>query len=100
MSHESPCSVPDWLRAALPLETMAEQACCRIHDAAYAEGGTHFDRLEVDLQFATNLLDAGMEPDKVDRYFWGVRQYGGLFWLNGDWPGAAPIHPPERIETA
>lgn len=100
MSHESPCSVPDWLRFILPIETLEQQKYCDEHDVSYKQGGTHEDRLRTDLKFALGLLAAGMNPSDVDRYFWGVRQYGGFAWNGGDWPGASPLQPPERLETA
>lgn len=90
----SPCSVPDWLRFAIPLETPAQQAACRQHDEAYCLGGERAARLREDLRFARRLLHAQMTPDCVERYFWGVRQYGGTHWAGGDAPGAPPLQPP------
>jgi hypothetical protein len=94
MTEDSPCSVPDWLRREFPLETPEQQAVCRWHDAEYADGGDRLDRLVVDLEFAMKLLDAEMEPDTAELYFWGVRQYGGRHWAGGDLPGAEPPLPP------
>lgn len=100
MTHDNPCSVPDFLRVAYPMETEEQQAVCRLHDARYKAGGSHTVRLAVDLEFAMNLLHAGMTPDMVDQYFIAVRWYGGIFWAGGDMPGAPPLQPPERVETA
>jgi len=86
--------VPDWLRFALPLETPAQQRCCQRHDTAYEAGGARVARLRADLTFALGLLRAGMAPDRVEQYLWGVRQYGGAHWAGGDAPGAQPLHPP------
>lgn len=97
--HDSPCSVPDWLRALIPLETEAQQAVCRLHDYEYGRGGTHAERLACDIRFAANLLAAGMAPESVEQYFWGVRQYGGLAWHGGDFQGSAPLTQPLSVEA-
>lgn len=96
---QSPCSVPDWLRAIIPLETPAQQAACRKHDERYAVGGNHRRRLYTDLRFAIELLDADMEPDMAERYYWAVRMYGGSHWKGGDRAGAAPLDPTETPEA-
>jgi hypothetical protein len=95
----NPCSVPDWLRAIIPLETEAQQECCREHDADYAEGGGRRARLLVDLRFAANLLHADMDPDRAEQYFWAVRQYGAPHWHGDDQAGALPLHPPALSEA-
>ena len=95
----SPCSVPDWLRFAIPLETPEQQDACREHDARYDRGGDRGDRLKVDLWFALDLLDHGMDPDSAERYFWGVRQYGASHWNGDDHAGALPLHPPATSEA-
>lgn len=91
----SPCSVPDWFRAAIPLETSAQQDVCRRHDADYFAGGSRRDRLMVDLNFLYELLAADMDPDTAEKYFLAVRWYGGASWADGDLPGAVP--PPQPV---
>lgn len=97
----SPCSVPDWLRFLFPLETPRQQQACRIHDARYGRGGSHEQRLWADLHFALDLLSAHMDPDRVEQYYWGVRQFGGPHWLGGDTPGACPVVPssPDAVDA-
>lgn len=116
---ESPCSVPDWLRFLLPLETPRQQAACRRHDARYARGGDRRARLVTDLCFALDLMgadpwnlqvivadletdrDGAMDPDRAEQYYYGVRQYGGdpNHWSGGDDPGAQPLRPPEAPQS-
>jgi hypothetical protein len=96
---KSPCSVPDWLRVLLPLETPEQQEVCREHDADYAKGGSRVKRLRADLKFAVNMLNAKMSADDAERYLWGVRMYGGFHWNGGDWPGALPLQEPRREEA-
>lgn len=95
----SPCSVPDWLRLALPLETAPEQAACRQHDTLYELGGDRARRLRADLLFGLDLLAAGMDPDRAEQYVWGVRMYGHTHWPNEDGPGAPPLSPPVPVEA-
>ncbi len=97
----SPCSVPNLLRdlGLVPLETPAEQACCRRHDAKYEVGGPREARLRADLVFGLELLDAGMDADMAERYVWGVRMYGGAHWNGEDGPGALPVRAPEQHEA-
>ena len=90
----SPCSVPEWLRFLIPLETPAQQAVCRWHDGQYDLGGSHEERLRVDLEFCRRLLEAQMAAPDAERYFWGVRQYGGGHWRGADIAGAEPLHDP------
>jgi hypothetical protein len=95
--NDSPCSVPSWLRAWLPVETPEQQEACSYHDEAYSEGGGRRQRLLADLILAIDLLHADMEPDLVEKYFWGVRMYGSGHWTGGDAPGvfAPPAPKPE-----
>jgi hypothetical protein len=117
--NESPCSVPDWLRFAIPIETPRQQGACRRHDTRYLKGGDRRARFLADLCFALDLVgvpadllerlisqarwnisSGAMDVDDAERYFWGVRQYGCLFWPGGDAPGALPPTPPETPEAA
>ena len=110
--------MPEFLRALLPLETPRQQQACRRHDERYSIGGTRRQRLIDDLLFALDLLGAdpntldllrrwcienidpyAMEPDRAEQYFFGVRSWGGIFWLGGDMPGAPLPAPPEIIES-
>jgi hypothetical protein len=95
----SPCSVPEWLRLLIPLETHAQQSACQEHDDAYNEGGTRRHRLLADIDLLDNLIWADMDPDLAEMYFWGVRMYGGMFWATGDGPGARCPQPPETQEA-
>ena len=113
----SPCSVPDWLRVHLPLETARQQEGCRRHDHRYEQGGDRRMRLVTDLVFcldelgisptlladvvadATYQRDGVMEPDRAEQYFYGVRSYGGLHWTGGDLGGAPPLHEPQPQEA-
>lgn len=92
---DSPCSVPEWLRVIIPLETPAQQQACRWHDLEYERGGDRAARLRADLIFARLLLSAGMGPDLVEHYYQAVRDYGGPRWTGGDKPGARPLRPSE-----
>lgn len=114
----SPCSVPDWLRILFPMETSRQQEGCRRHDDRYDRGGDRRARLVTDLCFALDemgcppeLLEqvmahtawivppGSMDADTAERYFWGVRMYGGSHWRDGDGPGTLPPLPPERSEA-
>ena len=95
----NPCSVPDWLRVLLPLETPRQQGACRKHDEAYARGGTRADRLQADLDFCDDLLWADMDPDRAEQYLWGVRMYGASHWNGIDGAGALPPREPDRTEA-
>ena len=95
----NPCSVPDWLRVLLPLETPAQQEACRRHDDRYEAGGPRAARLSVDLLFCQDLLAADMDPDRAEQYLWGVRMFGGGHWTGGDGPGALPPREPDRPEA-
>lgn len=115
----SPCSVPNWLRGLLPMETPRQQEACRRHDTRYEKGGDRKRRLVTDLLFSLDLLGAdpyllemvaadltrdregAMEPDRAEQYFWGVRQYAGgpEHWHGGDEPGAQPIPQPQPPEA-
>ena len=114
---DSPCSVPDWLRGLIPLETPRQQEACRRHDRRYERGGDRRQRLATDLLFALDLLgldpwvlleveadltrkrEGTMDPDRAEQYFWGVRQYGGFHWEGGDHGGAPPLHEPQPQEA-
>jgi hypothetical protein len=91
--------VPPWLRAIIPLETPAQQECCRRHDERYEMGGSRRLRLAVDLLFAQELLAAEMDPDMVEQYYFQVRMYGGPHWSGGDHGGALPLQPPATTEA-
>lgn len=114
----SPCSVPDWLRFRLPLETPRQQEGCQRHDERYATGGDHRIRLGTDLVFGLDQLgvdplllslvyedlcrpapDGAMQAERAEQYVWGVRMYGGLHWSGGDAPGTLPPEPPPVAEA-
>lgn len=95
----NPCSVPNWLRLLIPLETEWQQNACRRHDQRYALGGVRHDRLLADTYFLQELVEARMDPDLAEMYFWGVRMYGGEHWPGGDAPGVTPPKPPETTEA-
>jgi hypothetical protein len=96
---QSPCSVPDWLRAVIPLETLPQQVACQRHDERYEMGGSRRLRLAVDLLFTQELLAADMDPDRAEQYLWAVRQYGAPHWTGDDHAGALPLHPPSETEA-
>lgn len=112
---ESPCSVPDFLRAVLPLETLRQQLACRRHDDRYERGGDRLARLLADLAFGLDLLgcsptlielvlksvgdEGAMGADLAEQYVWGVRMYGGGHWRNGDDAGTLPPRPPDAVES-
>ena len=74
------CSVPRWLRFAIPLETPEEQAVCRTHDRAYYYGGTARERAIADATFLLGLLASSMEVSAAERYYQAVRLFGGPEW--------------------
>ena len=83
------CSVPEFLRVVLPLESPEAIAACRRHDHAYYLGGSKIDRLRADLYFALALLDTD-EREKAELYFAAVRTGGepafrqrGVSWAFG-----------------
>ncbi len=115
---ESPCSVPDWLRFALPLETPRQQRACRRHDDRYAMGGDSLGRLVNDLVFPLDLLGGDpelleavrasvlactdperMSPERAEQYLWAVRMYGGTHWPGGDAPGTLPPAAPPALSA-
>ena len=91
---KSPCSVPEWLRGLIPLETDRQQRACLRHDDVYAVGGSRTDRFRADLYLGLDLINAGMAPDLAEIYVWGVRLYGHTHWNGDDGPGALPRVPP------
>ena len=115
----NPCSVPDWLRAIIPLESERAQAACRRHDSRYMRGGSRHMRLVTDLVFCFDLLgvppdvldmvvahatfpeEGAMEADAAERYLWFCRMHGGspTHWTGGDKPGALPPREPDRPEA-
>ena len=99
MSATSPCSVPEWLRALIPLETEAQQAACRIHDAEYGRGGSEAERLAADLRLGLNLLAAGMDERLADAYVFSVRAHGASHWHGDAAPGGTILSPPSITEA-
>ena len=115
MSAPSPCSVPEWLRAIIPLESERAQAACTRHDSRYERGGDRHMRLVTDLVFCLDLLgvppdvlemlvahatfpeEGAMDGDMAEKYLWACRMYafGPAHWAGGDGPGALPPAPPE-----
>jgi hypothetical protein len=76
----SPCSVPAWLRALVPVEDEAWQRCCKRHDGKYERGGTETERLIADVEFFLDMLREGVDPVWAERYYHAVRMFGSLHW--------------------
>lgn len=118
MSESSPCSVPEWLRLVVPIETPRQQSACRRHDERYERGGDRRARLVADLVFGLDLLgaapemlaivteelargplDGAMDADRTEKYVLAVRQWGGLHWNGGDRAGGVLDMRPDIIEA-
>lgn len=53
--------------------------CCRLHDIAYQIGGNSYDRYIADIEFRQCLREHN-RPIVARIYFWGVRNFGWLFF--------------------
>lgn len=74
------CSVPAFLRFAIPQETPGQCSVCEHHDEFYYYGGSRALRQLADRLLREGLIRFGMSAPRAWMYWLGVR-VGGAPWF-------------------